>query len=151
MARARLALLHAAALLVASLVPACSDGTVAILYGSGDAAAGGADGGAGDGAGDGNAPGTFGEGGTPLDTGAPSSGVLTATLRDFKLYAAGDPTTNPDFENVPPGDGWDDRVIVAAALGADGKPVYKTPGGSTLTTHGKAAFDQWYRDVPAPT
>jgi fibro-slime domain-containing protein len=147
MARARLVLLHAAALAAMSLVPACSDGSVSIFEAGGDAAPG--TGGFDAAAGDGGAPGTFGEGGTLADTGAPSTGVLTATIRDFKLYAAADPSTNPDFENVPPGDGWDDRDIVGPALGTDGKPVYKsTTGGKTLTTHGKAAFDAWYRDVP---
>lgn len=63
----------------------------------------------------------------------------------------------PDFENHPhvvpstgaydPGYGGDedDRGIVAARLGSDGKPVYAKT--TTLTTHGKAAFDTWYRDV----
>lgn len=87
------------------------------------------------------------------DAPATASGDLTIVIRDFKLYAAGDPTTNPDFENVPMNDPsyfgpWDDRGIVASALGGDGKPVYAHAGGSTVTTHGAAAFDQWYRDVP---
>jgi fibro-slime domain-containing protein len=146
MARARLVLLHAAALAVVSLVPACSDGDVSIFEAGGDAAPG--TGGLDAAARDGGASGQFGEGGALADTGAPSSGVLTATIRDFKLYAAGDPSTNPDFENVPPGDGWDDRDIVTSALGADGKPVYKPTTNGTLTTHGKSAFDAWYRDVP---
>lgn len=88
----------------------------------------------------------------------PSSDALVAIIRDFRLYSAGDPTTNPDFENVPhtdqngnPNDSylgpWDDTAIVTDSLGADGKPVYKS-AGQTLCTHGKAAFDQWYRDVP---
>jgi fibro-slime domain-containing protein len=79
------------------------------------------------------------------------SGRLVATVRDFKLHAANDPTTNPDFENVPNSGGngpWDDRGIVAATLGADGKPVYAHASGGTLTTHGAASFDPWYRDVP---
>jgi fibro-slime domain-containing protein len=42
----------------------------------------------------------------------------------------------------------DDRGIVAAVLGADGKPVYANPGGTTRTTTGQTNFDQWYRDVP---
>ncbi|HZU85135.1 MAG TPA: fibro-slime domain-containing protein [Polyangiaceae bacterium] len=74
-------------------------------------------------------------------------------------YSPIDGTTNPDFEDPPydigqngqPSVGyqgpWDDHDIVEPTLGADGKPVYKNAGGRTLTTHGQAAFDQWYRDV----
>lgn len=90
--------------------------------------------------------------------GGPTSDELVAIIRDFRLYSAGDPTTNPDFENVPhtdqngnPNDSyagpWDDKEIVTDTLGADGKPVYKS-ANQTLSTHGKAAFDQWYNDVP---
>jgi fibro-slime domain-containing protein len=93
-----------------------------------------------------------------VGSGGPASNTLTAIIRDFRLYSASDPTTNPDFENVPhtdqlgnPSDSylgpWDDTGIVTDKLGADGKPVYKS-AGQTLSTHGKAAFDQWYRDVP---
>ena len=115
--------------------------------------------------------GAGGDGGSQNDDGGPSlhfdaapdaggtqSGDLLVTIRDFKLYDANDPSTVADFENVPETDQngnpnpnyfgpWDDHVIVADMLGADGKPVYKTPGGVTLTTHGAAAFDKWYRDV----
>lgn len=97
-----------------------------------------------------------------LDSGAPtgpSNGVLTFIIRDFKLYDARDPTTNPDFENVPKTDAhgvasgsylgpWDDHEITDPALGPDSKPVYKAGAQASLTTHGKVAFDQWFRDVP---
>ena len=87
------------------------------------------------------------------------SGTIQITIRDFKFYDPNDSTTNPDFEHVPqtdqsgaPNPGysgpWDDPKIVDATLGADGKPVYANATGTTLTTHGKASFDQWYRDVP---
>ena len=36
---------------------------------------------------------------------------------------------------------------MADQLGADHLPVYRKPSGQTLTTHGKASFDQWYRTV----
>ena len=92
------------------------------------------------------------------DAGPTSNGSLTFLIHDFKLYNAADPTTNPDFENVPLTDpagnpnpnwlgGWDDKNIVETVLGADSKPVY-TAKTSSITTHGKAAFDQWYHDVP---
>lgn len=82
---------------------------------------------------------------TPGAAGAgpePPSFFLTMYLRDFKAYDAADPTTNPAFDNVA-----SENRVVAATLGADGKPVYRTPGG-TAPTYGAEYFDQWYRDVP---
>jgi fibro-slime domain-containing protein len=80
---------------------------------------------------------------------------LTVTVRDFKFWNRNDATTNPDFENVIA----DDHAAVTSGpnvvgtiasemLGADGKPVYKNTAGMTVTTHGKAFFDQWFNDVP---
>jgi fibro-slime domain-containing protein len=98
------------------------------------------------------ATGTFvDEAGAAMGTGDAGAlpGTLLATIRDFRFYDAGDPTTDPDFEN-PPNNGassYDDPDIVTDTLGADGKPVYKNPGGTTLTTHGQADFDKWYRDT----
>lgn len=78
-----------------------------------------------------------------FDVGNPSTDVppagecetsLQVTLRDFQ-------SSHPDMEStiaVDPG-------IVENDLGADGLPVYA--GGTAGTTHGQAAFDQWYRDV----
>jgi fibro-slime domain-containing protein len=86
-------------------------------------------------------------------------GALNAIIRDLRLYDAGDPTTDPDFENPPfnigedggPSPGyigsWYDSEIVADTLGSDGTPTYKHPGATTLTTHGEAAFQNWYHDV----
>ena len=86
---------------------------------------------------------------------ATTSNMFAVTVRDFKFYDANDPTTNPDFENVLGDDhaavtGGANVIgtIAAETLGADGKPVYKNATGTTRTTHGKAAFDQWYHDVP---
>jgi fibro-slime domain-containing protein len=99
--------------------------------------------------------------GGPVTVGVgPEGGVLLAIIRDFRFYDAGDPTTDPDFENPPynidqngnPSQGymgsWDDKNIVATALGSDKKPVYANASGTTLTTHGKAMFDMWYNDTP---
>jgi hypothetical protein len=41
--------------------------------------------------------------------------------------------------------GWR-NVSNTTLLGADHKPVYNNTG-TTLTTHGKAAFDQWYNTI----
>lgn len=76
---------------------------------------------------DGN-PGTGGHAGS----GAPE---LVGMLRDFK-------DSHPDFE----GNLGDDRGLVQADLGSDGKPVY-AGGAGTATTNGAASFDQWFRDV----
>ena len=38
--------------------------------------------------------------------------------------------------------------IVSSTLGEDGVPVYADPNGTTLTTTGKASFDQWFHDTP---
>ena len=122
-----------------------------------------------------------GEGGAPDggDIGdAGAVGVLEAIVRDFKAYDPDDPTTNPDFENVPadadrPDGGglpyfgpWTEATpawypdasyaidIVQDTLGPDGLPQYNTAAsfkgvaGRTATTHGKTFFDQWYRDTP---
>jgi fibro-slime domain-containing protein len=61
---------------------------------------------------------------------------LVGTIRDFHA-------SHPDFESVL----GTDPGIVESTLGADKKPVYAGQAGNP-TTHGQAAFDQWYRDVP---
>jgi len=74
---------------------------------------------------------------------------LTLRIRDFKKYDAKDPTTNPDFENVP-AQGLpipNEKGVVASTLGADDKPVYQTPDNDS-PTYGQAYFDQWFRDTP---
>jgi fibro-slime domain-containing protein len=94
------------------------------------------------------------------DGGGGVPATLTATVRDFRLYDGGDPSTDPDFENPPfdigqdgglsPGytGSWYDTEIVADTLGSDGTPVYKNPGATTLTTHGASAFQSWFHDAP---
>ncbi|MFH1438353.1 MAG: fibro-slime domain-containing protein [Pseudomonadota bacterium] len=97
---------------------------------NGDGADGDTDSGdGGDAAGDnGSSDGTDGDGGS-------SGNRLTGTLRDFK-------DSHPDFENGLAAE----TGIVESDLGDDGKPVY-AGGDGTETTHGREAFDQWYRDV----
>jgi fibro-slime domain-containing protein len=97
----------------------------------------------------------------PSDAGTTGASptTLRAVVRDFRVYNAADKSTSPDFENVPRTDAsgapsasylgpWDDRAIVTSMLGADGKPIYARADAVTLTTHGRATFDQWFRDVP---
>ncbi len=59
-----------------------------------------------------------------------------AVIRDFK-------DTHPDFEYVIAYE----EGIVEQDLGSDGLPVYANPDGTTVTTNGVDAFNQWYRDV----
>jgi fibro-slime domain-containing protein len=98
-----------------------------------------------------------GDGGGPFGFGDAAGGglgstpTLVVTIRDFKFWKSSDPTTNPDFENVVAEDKSSCTPlcagnIVAATLGPDHKPVYKSATGTT-TTHGKGYFDQWYNDV----
>lgn len=75
----------------------------------------------------------------------PGSIALGMSIRDFKKYDASDPTTNPAFHNNQMRDS--ELAVVAETLGADGKPVYRTPANN-LPTFGRQFFDQWYRDVP---
>jgi fibro-slime domain-containing protein len=71
--------------------------------------------------------------------------ILFGLVRDFRMASVDG--INPDFEQQPVVVA-DDRGIVTDTLDADGKPVYGDhPDGKTTTTHGKDAFDQWYRDV----
>jgi fibro-slime domain-containing protein len=63
--------------------------------------------------------------------------LLHGTVRDFS-------DTHPDFEKFSD----DDPGIVSGTLGEDGVPVYADPNGTTLTTTGKANFDQWFHDTP---
>ncbi|AKU96282.1 hypothetical protein AKJ09_02946 [Labilithrix luteola] len=134
----------------------------------------------GDGKQDASTPGTGGSSGNPGfgdeagpgsgDSGGSSSepGVLEAIVRDFKKWDGNEANTNPDFENtgsLPNQGSWTEATdkwfpgtqfqfdIVAATLGADGKPVYNPASmfdgkNQTRTTHGKAAFDEWYHDTP---
>lgn len=62
---------------------------------------------------------------------------IPVTIRDFDV-------SHIDFQNV----NQRDPYIVKSQLGADGRPVYAPTGNnSSVSTHGKKYFDQWYRDV----
>jgi fibro-slime domain-containing protein len=104
--------------------------------------------------------GNTGSGGTGIRGTTGKPGELTFIVRDFKFYDAADPTTNVDFQNLPNFDEkgtavtpgvdywgpWHDPEIVTSELGKDYLPVYK-PTDTSLSTHGKASFDQWFRSV----
>jgi fibro-slime domain-containing protein len=95
--------------------------------------------------------GTFGMSDGATGEGAALPTSIMATIRDFRFYAAGDPTTNQDFENVPaacPSNGCDDHGFVATSLGADGTPTYTGGASGTLSTHGAQWFAMWYHDAP---
>ncbi len=72
--------------------------------------------------------------------------TLTGTVRDFNSSGTvfGGVSGHPDFEGPCCGD---DRGIVAATLGPDGKPVYA--GGSHWSVSSAASFYQWYHDDPS--
>jgi fibro-slime domain-containing protein len=74
---------------------------------------------------------------------APAAATLAIPIvyRDF--MPLGMDGGHIDFDNQT----GSEQGIVTTSLGADGKPVYG-PHASTATTHGAAAFNQWYRDVP---
>jgi len=132
------ALVSAAGLVIAGACGGTGEGDTSLFtgsestgsHGSGSSGIGGDIGiTAGNGNGNGNGSGS-GSGG------AGCGQAIQGIIRDFS------PTTNPDFEGVL----GDDKGIVMTDLGADGKPVY-AGNPTTLTTHGKTYFDQWYRDT----
>lgn len=93
----------------------------------------------------------------PVETDGPGPAVpntcnpaLTVVVRDFK--PANESGGHPDFE-APFASDTELTGIVEARLGDDQKPVYAVDGPAYhpvygQITSGKAAFDQWYRDVP---
>jgi fibro-slime domain-containing protein len=85
----------------------------------------------------------------------PDELVVPIVFRDFIGRPLGDGVRHPDFEIF--GGGPETPGLVAAMLGADGKPVYTglcdEPGETPECPHDQQtttqeAFDQWYRDTP---
>jgi fibro-slime domain-containing protein len=78
----------------------------------------------------------------------PARVSIPVVYRDFRGYdlqaSGGLPRGHIDFQNKNAGL---ETGIVAATLGTDGKPVYAKEGVASANTNGRAAFDQWYRDV----
>ncbi|QQR91777.1 MAG: hypothetical protein IPJ88_08760 [Myxococcales bacterium] len=73
-------------------------------------------------------------------------GIVPVIVRDFRSVDESATLGHPDFEYVS----WpDEKGIVEEQLNTtDRKPVYALDGQSSDTTHSKALFDKWYRDVP---
>ncbi|MCE9670617.1 DUF4215 domain-containing protein [Myxococcus stipitatus] len=72
--------------------------------------------------------------------------IVYRDFRGYDLPATGTlPRGHIDFENS---NGGLEMGIVASTLDVQGKPVYAKVGVGSNNTHGKVAFDQWYRDVP---
>ena len=79
----------------------------------------------------------------------PPSLTLPMVARDFQMYAEGTPATgHPDFGHYCCSES---KGVLATTLGLDHKPVWAgpnpVPNPQSLMFTGKAAFDQWYRDV----
>lgn len=128
---------------LAAIVAATACGAVGVGSTGSEGAGSEGAGSEGAGAANGGAPGgDFGQdpfagvGGDPSSGGDACGSQLVAIVRDFMQ-------SHPDFEYAI----GEDRGLVEAQLGEDGKPVY-AGGEGTSTTTGKEAFDQWFRDVP---
>jgi fibro-slime domain-containing protein len=72
--------------------------------------------------------------------------TLTGTIRDFHYANTSVPPLagHIDFQNG----NATEKGIVQTQLGADGTPVYAKEGLPSATTHGAAAFNQWYHAAP---
>ncbi|MET0405814.1 MAG: DUF4215 domain-containing protein [Cystobacter sp.] len=81
-----------------------------------------------------------------VETQAPEKVSIPVVYRDFRGYDLTNPRGHIDFENK---NGAEKGICgpLYAPLSADGKPVYAKEGVTSATTHGRAVFDQWYRDV----
>ncbi len=73
---------------------------------------------------------------------------IPIVYRDFLpfTYSGDGGQGHPDFDY---GDTYSAETgLVEPFWGPGGKPVYAHGDAGTVTTHGRAAFDQWYRDTP---
>ncbi|MET0405469.1 MAG: DUF4215 domain-containing protein, partial [Cystobacter sp.] len=83
----------------------------------------------------------------------PEEVKIPFVFRDFRGYdlqanaSLGLPRGHQDFENKNGSEKGILGALYTSQLDDKGKPVYALEGKSSSTTHGKAAFDQWYRDT----
>ena len=84
-----------------------------------------------------------------IEDAPPSAVDIPVVYRDFigQGSTTNGSTAHIDFDNANGAETGIVGTLYTATLGTDGKPVYSKTTSST--THGQAAFDQWYRDVPA--
>ncbi|HVG59379.1 MAG TPA: DUF4215 domain-containing protein [Hyalangium sp.] len=78
----------------------------------------------------------------------PDSVEIPVVYRDFRGRDL--PGGHTDFENGIANETGIVGALYTGMLGTDGKPVYAKGqnGNGSATTHGRAAFNQWYRDTP---
>ncbi|NOK32553.1 DUF4215 domain-containing protein [Corallococcus exercitus] len=80
----------------------------------------------------------------------PSTVEIPVVYRDFCGVSSGckaPAATHPDFNDA---NGPEQGIVgpTYTATLTNGKPTYAKDGLASGTTHGKTAFDQWYRDTP---
>ncbi len=79
-----------------------------------------------------------------IEQAPPASVEIPVVYRDFR--GADLSGGHVDFENANGAESGIVGALYTGTLGTDGKPQYAKTAGSS-TTHGKTAFDQWYRDT----
>ncbi|WP_043427873.1 DUF4215 domain-containing protein [Cystobacter fuscus] len=88
-----------------------------------------------------------------IETTPPAKVEIPFVFRDFRGWdlqantSLGLPRGHEDFENANGSEKGILGALYTSQLDSNGKPVYAKEGVSSSTTHGKAAFDQWYRDT----
>ncbi|RKH37097.1 DUF4215 domain-containing protein [Corallococcus sicarius] len=89
---------------------------------------------------------------TRITESPPASVEVPVVYRDFRgknqpVGGAYPATTHPDFDDANGGETGIVGPLYTSTL-TNLKPTYAKAGVASNTTHGKTAFDQWYRDVP---
>ncbi|CAM3940890.1 DUF4215 domain-containing protein [Corallococcus sp. ZKHCc1 1396] len=79
----------------------------------------------------------------------PNTVEIPVVYRDFRGRANNvGGVFHPDFDDANGNELGIVGPLYTGLLGTDGKPQYAKEGITSNTTHGKTAFDQWYRDTP---
>ncbi|RYZ39023.1 MAG: DUF4215 domain-containing protein [Myxococcaceae bacterium] len=80
----------------------------------------------------------------------PSSVEIPVVYRDFRgmnQATNANAAKHPDFDDLNTGDTGIVGPLYTGVL-TNNKPTYARATGASPSTHGKVAFDQWYRDTP---